>query len=484
MKPSDSEIEGHRAQVARYCAEESLLWFTRYFFRSRVGVTFTVNWHHVVLCEALEAVYRGDVRNLLINVPTGSSKTEVAVISFMAWCIAKNPLCRFLHVSYAQSLVALNSSTTKELIESPEYQALWKREIRKDSKARDRWNVEVNGRKAGGCYAAPLGGRVTGFRAGHMASGFNGAIIIDDPLKPEDAFSEARRSTANRQLANTVRSRKAVPETPVILIMQRIHTDDPTQFALDGKIGGLEFDRHIVVPALDAKDQSYWEFKESTADLLAWRDSDPYTFASQMQQNPTVLGGSIFRAEWWKFWEPDSLPAITSVRIYADTALKTAERHDFSVFQAWGLGEDRNLYLLDQIRGKWEAPDLEEQAIRFWNKWRRRPLGDGVAVPSVLRPEDKASGTGLIQSLKRKGIPVDGIKRSVDKVSRANDIAPSVKAGLVRLPKDAPFLVEYLAEFEAFSPAMTHRHDDQIDPTIDAVVDMILGGVGFYSGAL
>jgi predicted phage terminase large subunit-like protein len=482
----------YRRQVAREACEASLLIFSRYFFPTREGLRFRVNWHHLEICRALEKVHRGEIRNLVINVPPGSSKTELAVINFMAWSIAKNPRCRFLHLSYADTLVEENSSKTKDLIESEEFQALWPLQTRRDSKAKKRWNIELDGKRAGGCYAVALGGTITGFRAGHMADGFQGAILIDDPLKPEDAFSEAKLKAANRKLADTVRSRKANPETPVIIIMQRLHIEDATAFALDGKIGGLEFEQ-IKIPALDEDGESYWPYKEPAHELEAWKEANPYTFAGQMQQEPTVLGGAIFKGDWWRYWGTDEhpLPRLSLVWIFGDTAMKAEERHDYSVFQAWGLGVDGNAYLLDQVRGKWEAPNLRTQAVAFWGKWKARPLGEASPYPSKLAIEDKASGTGLIQSLRREsGIPVEAIPRGAErnKVVRANSVAPSIAAGRVFLPdphaQPNGWLTDYLAEFAAFTPEMTHAHDDQVDPTMDAIEHMILGNANIYAGAL
>lgn len=474
------EIEtAHANQVKQFMCENSLLWFARYFFRKREAISFRVNWHHKRMCDALTKVHRGEIRNLIINVPPGSSKTELAVIAFMAWSLAKNPRCRFLHLSYADTLVEENSSKVKDLIESEEYQALWPLQARKDSKAKKRWNVEIDGKRAGGCYAVALGGTITGFRAGHMAPGFQGAIIIDDPLKPEDAFSEAKLAAANRKLSDTVRSRKANPDTPVIIIMQRLHVDDATGYALDGKIGGLKFEQ-IKIPALteneDGSKSSYWPYKEPVEELEAWQEANPYTFSGQMQQEPTVLGGTVFRADWWKFYGDDyePLPTIVQSAVYADTAQKTKEHNDYSVFQWWGLGVNRRIYLLDQVRGKWEAPELEATAIRFWKLCSARK---DLPTPVAFKVEDKSSGTGLIQSIQRiGGVPVLGVPRGTDKLVRAFAGAPQVQAGNVFLPSGAPWLSDYLAELTAFAADMSHKHDDQFDPTMDAIQDLLIDG--------
>jgi len=189
------------------------LFFARYFFRIREGVKFRINWHHKAIADALQLVMDGKTKRLIINVPPGSSKTELAVINFMARGLAFNPRARFLHLSYSSELAELNSAKAKELITSAEFQELFPLPIKSDSNARGRWNVvDSDGISIGGCYATSTLGQVTGFRAGHMAKGFQGAIIIDDPLKPADSLSKTKRDAVNNAYINTVQSRKASPD--------------------------------------------------------------------------------------------------------------------------------------------------------------------------------------------------------------------------------------------------------------------------------
>jgi hypothetical protein len=217
-----------RRDVIRAECELDHLFFTRYFFKQRQSIKFIVNWHHHLIADALQRVLDGTCQNLVINVPPDSSKTEMAVINFIARGLALNPNARFLHITSGDDLALLNSQTARDIVQSDEYQDLWPLQIADDAKAKKRWNVIVNGKKAGGVYAVSLGGQITGFRAGHMAPGFQGAIIIlDDLLKADEAYSPAAIKAANRRLLSTVKSRKANPATPVILIMQRVGENDP-----------------------------------------------------------------------------------------------------------------------------------------------------------------------------------------------------------------------------------------------------------------
>ena len=166
--------------VAKQLCERDHLFFTRYFFKHRQGIKFRVNWHHVLIADVIQRVIDGTTKNVVINVSPGSSKTEMVVINLISRGLALNPWARFLHISYSDDLALLNSETAREVVESDEYQEKWPYAIAADAKSKKRWNVVVNGKKAGGVYAVSLAGQITGFRAGHMAEGWQGAIIIDD----------------------------------------------------------------------------------------------------------------------------------------------------------------------------------------------------------------------------------------------------------------------------------------------------------------
>lgn len=495
-----SEIEAMKLEARKRRCEKDPLYFSRYFFKKRQGIKFLINFHHYLISEALERVRTGITKNLVINVAPGSSKTEIAVINFIARCLALNPNCRFLHISSSDDLVLLNSQTARDIVQSDEYQDMWPMHIADDAKSKKRWNVMNGGRKAGGVYAVALGGQITGFRAGHMTAGFQGAVIVDDPLKADDAYSPAAIKTANRRLLSTVKSRRATAETPIILIMQRLGENDPTGFIKGGNMPGKwEFlnipaliddeyvkklpdyiREHVVSGVRDEKGRfSYWEYKEPLAELLQLEagngnDADGkrvsrHTFNAQYQQRPVALGGNIIHGH--SFVRVSILPKIIYRKMYADTAQKTKERNDYSVLEVWGQGEDKKIYLLDLMRGKWEAPQLKQNVIEFWNKHRAI---SGIGALRRLDVEDKASGTGLIQDIRQAGkIPVIGIERNKDKLTRVMDVVSYIEAGCVCVLEDAPYLSDFIAECEAFTADDTHAHDDQIDPMCDAITDML-----------
>lgn len=466
-----------------------LLDFSRYFFHEREGAKFLEGPHHRLIASTLDDVLRGQISRLIINVPPGYTKTEMAVVSLIAKGFQINPAARFIHATFSDDLARENSDKAKSLIGLEGYQAIRQIAIREDSRAKDRWKT-VQG---GGVLAKAAGGPITGFRAGYMdRSKFTGALIIDDPLKPDDAFSPTVRKRVNQRATNTFRSRLAHDDVPIIVIMQRLHSDDFSNYLLTGGTG--EKWHHLMLPVLIDRSQEYpmewthgipvphelpdgplWPEKHD-ADEIEVLKADAYTFASQYMQRPVSAEGALFQMAGFGYWH--ELPPLEWTKIYVDTAQKTGERNDFSVFQLWGKSKGKGVYLIDQIRGKWEAPDLEANALAFWTKSR------GISPVPVrgAAVEDKVSGTGLIQSLRRKGVPVSEIKRTRDKYTRGMDAAPWVASGMVHLPADVPWLPSLRSELQIFDGLGT-GHDDQVDPLMDAVADM-LGGFGDYDDSL
>lgn len=512
MSEGYDEDRDLKLAVIREKCEANHLFFTRYFFKARNGFKFKVNWHHHVFANAVERVIQGKTKNLLINVPPGSSKTEEVIINLMARGIALNKYSRFLHLSYSETLAHLNSQTARDIIQSEEFQELWPVQISNDDKAKSRWNIlDEKENKAGGVWSTSLGGQITGFRAGRMVEGFQGAILIDDPLKPEDAYSKVKRDGANKILQTTVKSRKANPETPIIVIMQRLAENDPTGFIKAGNLKEVGEWEVITIPALideewiqknkdtfltpeiidmiDGSEQdekgrfSYWPYKEPLHTLLEMEKgsyvdkegarTSKLVFAGQYMQDPKPIGGNIIKGEWFRRYVV--LPIIRERFIFGDTAQKTKEHNDYSVFECWGKGIDGNIYLLDLIRGKWEGPELKSRCIAFWDKhknlnWEHQNLG----VLRKLYVEDKSSGTGLIQDIKKSHqIPVEGIERNTDKLSRVIDATTYIEPGMVFIPESSPWVSDFVTECEGFNATMTHDHDDQIDPLVDAIDKLI-----------
>lgn len=465
--------------VKRQRLLRSQLFFTREFFSEKEGQEFIVGPHHDVMCRTLDKVFSGEIKRLIINIPPGYSKTELAVINFIARGFAINPRSRFMHASYSEDLALDNSGQVKELISMEGYQEFWPISLKIDAKGKKLWKTS----QGGALRASGAGQSVTGFRAGRLTPEgkdwtFSGALVIDDPLKPSDARSKKERDNVNSRWHNTFRSRLAEEATPVIVIMQRLHVEDYVAELLNNSgekwhhlklpvLVGPERESHInAIPiSHNLANGPLWERKHTEKQIEILKNSDS-VFSGQYMQEPIVDGGNLFREEWLGYYEQP--PKIKWRAIYADTAQKTKERNDYSVFQEWGAGEDGKAYLLDQVRGKFEAPELDKVAKSFWNKTKSRDA-DNYGYLRKFAVEDKASGTGLLQGMKRESVPIYAIQRSTDKITRAMDVAPSMAAGLVFLPKDATWLREWKEEYKSFPDG---SHDDQMDPMIDAVGEM------------
>lgn len=437
-----------------------LLTFTKTMFSARKGAELKHNWHQDVICTALEKIVTGQTKRLIINVPPRSGKTEIAVINFMAWCMGNFPDSEFIHASYSKRLATANAYATRAIMQHEKYSEIFPDVyLSTDSRAKDEFRTSAGGI----VYATGAEGTITGYGAGKMRDYFGGAIIIDDPHKAGEANSDTMRQNVLDWFVTTMESRKNSPDTPIIVIMQRLHEDDLSGFLLNG--GNGEEWEHIIIPALDDNDETFWKGQFKTEDLHRLRQTNSYVFSGQMMQRPSPVGGGMFKTEWWKYHK--DIQFYDYRMIYADTAMKTGQENDYSVFQCWGKKGDC-IYLIDQVRGKWEAPQLMQVALSFWNKHASINAG----TLRQMKIEDKASGTGLIQQLRQDRIPVVPIQRNRDKITRSFDAAPSIEAGRVFLPSGEPWLNDYIYEFEVFPNG---KHDDQIDPTMDAIQDLIIG---------
>lgn len=486
------------------------LTFTRIWFRVLQGSKFITNWHHKVFADTVDdIIYRRMAnRNIVINCPPGSTKTEIYSIHFPAYLaalVSNGDIHKFrnLNLSFSDALTTRNSIRTRDIIASSEFQSLF------DSKfgvnQASEWNlIDSRGKVVCETISRSVGGQVTGARGGYIGKEYSGHLLLDDPDKISDMLSEVKRKRQHDFMTNTVRSRRGDKSkdnaTPIICIAQRTHVDDTSGFLLSGGMG-VKFD-HIKIPALvtedyvqglpdkykdlcwrDIKDtesvvvagKRYWSFwgaNEDIGQLLELWNQDEYVFLSQYMQEPIALSGHVFNADWFKWYgsEENPHPPYWEFRfITADTATKTGTRNDFSVMCEWGvyLG---NLYLINMVRGKWEAPELEANFRAFigesWQKNQKQELGNLRAV----LVEDKASGTGLLQTVGRESpLPLTPVQRSTDKLTRAMDTAPHLKAGKVYLPEGAPWIVEFVAEHSLFSADDSHKHDDIVDNTMDAV---------------
>lgn len=464
------------------------------------GDPFIWGPHHTVICDTLERVYRGEIKQLIINLPPGFTKTMLVVIFFAAWCFAGSPRSRFLHVSASQTLINQNSEAVKAVMATELYQTHFPHEL--DKTADRRWQTS----KGGMFQAVPLGGTITGLRAGRAPppdkpNQFMGALLLDDLQKAQSADKKATRPVgaelraANTTFHSTI-SNRIFPRSnpaPIIIIQQRLHVQDISGDLLTME-GGTKW-HHLCLPVVIEEGWEYpaewvngieiphglppgplWPWMMDEAAIENERRRSALIFNAQYMQRPIEGDGAIFTSDHFHAYK--SLPDLQYRVIYADTAQKAKESSDYTVFQCWGRGKDNRCYLIDQLRLRVETPEMVKQAVLFYHKHQ------GLTSPQTgqlrgMKIEDKVSGTGLIQILQRAGITAIPIPRSTDKVSRAHDVVYHFASGNVLHPhpKNAPWVINWKNEMLAFPDGV---YDDQCDPTFDAVAEMCGGPVSSF----
>ena len=429
--------------------------FVRYFFKAQYNKPFVVVPYQKVIFDALERVVRGETRRLIINIPPRYSKTEIAVKMFVAWCMANNPAAKFIHLSYSDDLALDNSSAIRDLIKSQEFQRFFPMSLRTDSDSKKKWMTEARG----GLYATAAGGAITGFGAGGIgrvysgngspADGFAGCIILDDALKPDDAFSDTMRERINRRYTNTIASRTNSPETPVVVIMQRLHENDMAGFLLNG--GSGEEWEHICLPAITPEGEALWPEKHSIEMLRQMENADPYTFAGQYMQRPSPLDGGIFK--------PDNIQVVTAIPVGPidwvrgwDFASTTTG--DWTAGPKLGLLPDGRLIIADMVRIR-VGPDDRDAALV------NTAARDGDSCRISIPQDPGQAGVTQIKYLVRKlaGYTVKTSPETGSKVTRAEPFASQVNVGNVMMLK-ADWNDAMISEMRMFPNG---TWDDQVD---------------------
>lgn len=310
-------------EILRAWLLSDVLNFTRYFFKAQYGRKFIVGDHHRIICDALNRVIAGECKRLIINISPRYGKTELAVKNLMAYGLAVNPAAKFIHLSYSGDLALDNSVAVKDIINLPEFQKVFPAtKVKKGSDTKARWDTSATG----GVYATSTLGQITGFGAGLVEEEgehgykFGGAIIIDDPIKPQDALSDNSRESVNLRFETTIRSRTNSRNTPIIIIMQRLHEED-----LCGYLMELEPDEWEVIslPCIKEDGTPLWPFKHSLEELKKIAATNSYVFETQYMQNPKPLEGLMYLP----FRTYDILPPTGIKKNYTDTADTGSDYH-------------------------------------------------------------------------------------------------------------------------------------------------------------
>lgn len=426
------------------------------------GTEYLHNWHINVIGDRLTKFAHGKIKRLIIMMPPRSLKSHCASVSLVAWILGLDPTRSIVCASYSQDLADFHARSCLKLMQSDMYRRLFPATQLSSSRQAV---AEFFTTKGGMRVATSVGGTLTG-KGGDF-------VIIDDPLKPEDALSDTLRNNANEWYDGTAFSRLNNKATGgVLIIMQRLHEDDLVGHVLQQK--GWEV---LRLPAIAEQDEKFRidplfgkkTFSRRAGEALhAKREpleileqirqaQGDYHFAAQYQQRPAPRGGALLKDAWIQHYEPHERPdAFDHVVQSWDTAAKATELADYSVCTTWGV-KDKKIYLLDVYREKLDFPDLRKAAIMLAQRYG----------PQYVLVEDKSSGTQLIQELPNHGVmTVKPIKPKDDKQVRFGRITCLFETGHVLLPRNAPWLAEFVYELTIFP---TGRYDDQVDSTTQAL---------------
>jgi predicted phage terminase large subunit-like protein len=424
---------------------------------------FTHNWHIDAICDHLEAVTLFQIPKLIINIPPRMLKSIIVSVAWPAWVWLRFPERRFLFASYAQSLSTRDAVKMRLVISSDKYRAMINaKNINEQWKLTDDQNQKMrfDNTKNGFRYSTSVGGMLTGEGGDYLA--------IDDPHHALEVHSEKRREEVINWYKTTFSTRANNPKRiGRVVIMQRLHSKDLSGYLLEQ--GDWE---HLVLPMhfsqkLQSKTRlSFKDPREKEGELLfperfgekevkALERDLGENATAQIDQNPVPASGGTFKREWWQWYRATPKDRI-GVFQFVDCAQKPGLTNDYSVVATW-LETLTGYYILDVVRGKFAAPDLE--------RWVKNQAG--LWNPHEIVIEDKSAGSSLIQNLQRETVlPIKAFNPTISKELRAIAATPTVAAKNVYLPEGAKWVEAFILEHELFPNA---ENDDQVDTTSMAI---------------
>lgn len=468
-----------RRYARRIECEEDGLYFARYFFKQRMGSKMIVAPHHKVIQDTLDRVVDGEITRLIINVPPGYTKTELATINLIGRGLALNNRARFMHLSYSHNLALLNSSTARGIVKSTAYQNMWPMVLRDDADSKAMWWTE----HGGGVYASSSAGQVTGFRAGHMEPGWQGALIIDDPVKPDDAYSETVRDGVNDRFNETIKSRLAIETTPMIIIMQRIHYHDLSGYLLRG--GSGEKWHHLSLPVIINNNLAYpsenthgipiehglpdgwlWPYKHNESHRTALF-SHRRTAEAQYMQSPRR-----FNAEG-ALWTEALITTAHALQIRhelvrsvvaIDPATTSGDESDETgivAASAYGNGDSKQYSVDGDYSGKYSPNGWAQKAMGAYEQHN----ADAIVI------ETNQGGDMAEETLRNAGFKgrIVRVHANKGKFARAEPISALYEQGRVAHRGALYTLENQLMEYV---PATAKKSPDRLDAMVYALTDL------------
>lgn len=464
----------------------SLIRFTQFFYPLLTGRDFIISNpagrepHQITIARALTRAARLQLKDqrLLINVSPGSGKSTL-VTMWVAWTMATYPDSRFLYISYSKSLAAKHTETIRRIIQLPHYKYLFDVSIRHDARGKEFFQTT-----AGGAVAAfGSGGSIVGNDSGLPGlDRFTGGLILDDPIKPDEANSDTIRQSVQDNYRETIQQRARGSNVPFIFIGQRLHEDDLAAYLIAGK-DGYEWEK-VILKSIDEAGNAMYPEVNSLESMLVKQKYDPYVFSSQYMQDPLPAGGALFKPEWFVLLDEE--PQIQSTFITADTAETSKSWNDATVFSFWGIYEiesfgrktgETGLHWLDCVELRIEPKDLKSAFIEFWQGCMTHPK-----TPLIAAIEKKSTGVTLVSVLEEiRGIQIRQIERtrsSGSKTQRFLEIQPYIASRRVSFTEDARHAKLCIDHMSKITANDTHRHDDICDTLSDgiriALIDKLL----------
>jgi len=454
--------------IAERC-RRSFYYFVREFWDTIINETPVWNWHIEYLCNELQEIGERVKRReatpfdwFIINVPPGSSKSTIISILYPMWCWAIDPTQRFICGSYASMVSEDLADKAKKVFVSEKYRSYFPYVgVRSDAKTK----LE-NGHNAER-YTTSTGSTITGVHA-HQG-------IIDDPLSTQAATSETERLNGNNWVNKTVSSRKVDKAVSVlILVMQRLHEEDPTGMLLEkAEKEGLRV-KHVCIPAELPKIEQNNVFPIELRDKYVNGLFDPiranaavlkaqrlllgsFGYAGQYDQRPADLSGGVFKRDWFEI--VDKFHAGKVKKFQLDTAYTEKAENDPTGMGTYFV-EDNTVYITD-----WQAQRLEFPELCEWVKTTTK--NNGYTDQSLIRVEPKASGKSLVQELRRNTSLniTESDNPEKDKQTRAATISARCEAGRVKLIRGA-WNEAFINEVCTFPKA---KHDEAVDVLVEIV---------------
>lgn len=416
------------------------------------GGQFRRSWYINAMARQLERCAIGEVRRLIINLPPRYLKSMCASVAFPAWLLGHDPSLRIIIVCYARELVGSLARNIRQIMAADWYRAAFPGTRLSDIK-----NTEFEFQTTQGGYvlATSVGGTLTG-RGGDV-------IIIDDPLKAQDAHSEKERKSTNDWFSSTLLSRLNDKMTGrIVLVAQRLHVDD-----LVGNVLPKGHWETLSIPAIAVVEQRYEvskgafhtrpagdvlqpEREDRTALEAARQGLGSLNYSAQYQQDPQPAGGNLIKRDWLKFYNDLPLPIERLPQVFSlDPAWTITEQASYSVLTRWAV-HDWHYYLLDVWRDRAEMPALRKMIREAYRHHR----------PEVILIERVSSNLALAQDLRAEGLRVLLYPLSGDKLSRLATQTARIEQGRVHLPEGASWLDAFMKEVLAFPSS---PHDDQVD---------------------